>query len=69
MSRAKTVTRTRRDFFKGIAVLGGAATVAAVSGQAASEPAPARSAADADSGSKRYRVTPHVAEYYKKARF
>jgi len=67
MSTAKTVTRTRRDFFKGIAVLGGAATVAAVSGQAASEPAPARSAPEADS--KRYRVTPHVAEYYKKARF
>jgi len=68
MSKAKTVTRTRRDFFKGIAVLGGAATVAAVSGQAVSAvSAPVR--VKPDSGSRRYRVTPHVEEYYKKARF
>lgn len=67
--RRKVADSSRRNFLKGVAVAGGAAAVTAG----------ARAAVEADtdtdeeqsqaSASRGYRVTPHIAKYYEKARF
>ena len=56
---------SRRSFLRGLAVMGGVTAVAASTGAdvVESAPQPARSAKP-----KGYRVTPHVAKYYDKAR-
>lgn len=68
--KAKPATSNRREFLKGVAVMGGTAALALVSQAQASEVAPDVAKQDvATPESKGYRVTPHVAEYYNKARF
>lgn len=60
---------SRRGFLKSAAVAGGAAGVATLGSQMsanADEQAPAEKAA---TPSKGYRETPHIREYYAKARF
>lgn len=56
---------SRRSFLRGLAVMGGVTAVAASTGAEVVEPTskPAPSAKP-----KGYRVTPHVAKYYDKAR-
>lgn len=66
--RSKEESAGRRDFLKGVAAAGGAAAAVAAGGAVAapdSEP----TAAPEVRGTKGYRVTPHIAEYYEKARF
>ncbi len=66
MSSEQGKTKTsRRAFLRDLAAMGGVAAVAttAVSGQATAGSAAPRTAP------KGYRVTPHVAKYYDKARF
>ena len=69
--RSKPVKKSRRDFLlQGAAVAGGAATLALVGRTGASEPqthAVERNASKP--ASKGYHVTPHIQEYYDKARF
>ena len=60
---------SRRGFLKSAAVAGGAAGAATLGAQVPAnvdEPAPAEKAA---TPSKGYRETPHIREYYAKARF
>ncbi len=57
----------RRDFLKGMAVLGGGAAIAVSTG-ARAEPPELPGTADAPPG-KGYQETAHVREYYDKARF
>jgi hypothetical protein len=67
MSRDTGISKTsRRAFLRDMAAMGGAAAVAASAGARAEKPvdAPAPAAA----APKGYRVTPHVAKYYDKAR-
>lgn len=67
MSRDTGISKTsRRAFLRDVAAMGGAAAVAASAGANAQLPAsvPAPAAAEP----KGYRVTPHVAKYYDKAR-
>jgi nitrous oxide reductase len=68
MSRNEGTAKTsRRAFLRDAAAVGGIAAVAAGSGAAAAQvsaAAPARS----EARPKGYRVTPHVAKYYEKAR-
>lgn len=68
MSR-ETGTRdnSRRSFLRGLAVMGGVTAVAATSG--AASVAPDTGASQEPAKPKGYRVTPHVAKYYDKARF
>jgi len=58
-------SRSRREFLKELVAAGGATAVAAVSGQALAE-SPGKPAAR--SGSRGYRLTPHISTYYQKAR-
>lgn len=55
----------RRNFLRGLAVMGGVTAVAASAGADVTETAPQAAPAAAPEG---YRVTPHVAKYYDKAR-
>jgi nitrous oxide reductase len=57
----------RRKFLRGVAAAGGIAAVAGTAGEALAAQ-PARQAPEAQRP-KTYRVTPHVAKYYDKARF
>lgn len=60
---------SRRGFLKSAAVVGGAATATALGSQVQAgveDPAPS---AKELSSPKGYRETPHIREYYKKARF
>jgi len=57
----------RRNFLRGLAVMGGVTAVAASSGAGGSSPEAAVRQEPAEP--KGYRVTPHVAKYYDKARF
>ena len=68
MSR-ETGTRneSRRSFLRGLAVMGGVTAVAASAG--AETVAPGAEAQAQPGKSQGYRVTPHVAKYYDKARF
>ncbi len=66
----KGVSMNRRGFLKGAAMVGGAAAVSTLSqgvtadAQSVDKPAPA--SGDKPQG---YRMTPHIREYYEKARF
>jgi hypothetical protein len=56
---------SRRDFLRGLAVVGGVTAVASSTGaDEVVAPAPK----EAPAAAKGYRVTPHVAKYYEKAR-
>jgi len=68
MSR-ETGTRdsSRRSFLRGLAVMGGATAVAASTG--AETLAPGVDTKKQPDKPQGYRVTPHVAKYYDKARF
>jgi hypothetical protein len=63
--RAQAILERRRGFLKGVAVAGGAATVAVAAGVIAAEPQEARPEQDAAGAG--YRVTPHISAYYKTA--
>lgn len=67
---SKSENLSRRGFLKNAAVAGGAATVSALTPpvQAGVE-RQLRTEAKEASPSKGYRETPHVREYYEKARF
>lgn len=63
---------SRRSFLKGAAVAGGVAAVSVVGPQvqAAVETQPrARTGEEETASPKGYRETPHILEYYEKARF
>jgi nitrous oxide reductase len=67
--RSRVARAGRRNFLKGVALTGTAAAVAAATGSALAG-TPAETGAKQPAGAKRgYRVTPHIAEYYEKARF
>lgn len=69
--KQKGVSMNRRGFLKGAAIVGGAAAVSTLSQgvtadtQIVEKPA----AKTADDEPKGYRMTPHIREYYEKARF
>ena len=69
--KAKPAARSRREFLKGVAVMGGTATLAVVTKAQAAEEAPvkAQGASPEAPANKGYHVTPHIADYYDKARF
>lgn len=60
------VTTSRRGFLRSLAVMGG--TAAVVASASADIAKPAAEAAAATGKPAGYRVTPHVAKYYDKAR-
>lgn len=67
MSRNEgTANTSRRAFLRDVAAAGGIAAVAASATAGAARPAAV--AAPAEARPKGYRVTPHVAKYYDKAR-
>ena len=60
----------RRGFLKGLATAGGTAAASGLISQSANAAVPSAPAEGIDApDSKGYRVTPHVLEYYGKARF
>lgn len=59
----------RRSLLKGFAVAGTAATAAAAGAATIVQPQDTPSAPTATAETKGYRLTPHVEEYYRKARF
>lgn len=67
----KRTSKKRRDFLKGALIGSGAAVVAIASGGAIAAPEDKEDSVTAQpkAGPQGYRVTPHVAEYYKKAQF
>jgi hypothetical protein len=68
--KAKPATRSRREFLKGVAVMGGTATLAVVTKAHAADAPPQTPGAKLEATeSKGYHVTPHIADYYGKARF
>lgn len=60
---------SRREFLQGAVLAGGAATVAASAGAALLEPSPPAPAEAATAPAQGYRLTPHIRQYYEKARF
>jgi len=62
-----TRDNSRRSFLRGLAVMGGVTAVAASTG--AETVAPGVEAQKQPGKAQGYRVTPHVAKYYDKARF
>lgn len=60
---------SRRGFLKNAAVLGGAATATALGSQVQAGVEGQAPAAKEVTPPKGYRETPHIREYYKKARF
>jgi len=58
---------SRRRFLRSLAVMGGVTAVAAAAGTAGAKPA--AGPAPGKTAPQGYRVTPHVAKYYDKARF
>lgn len=68
--RPETVRPSRRTFLKGVVAAGGTASVLAAGSAAVAEVEQAPVADNtAKAQAKGYRLTPHIAEYYKKARF
>ena len=60
----------RRGFLKGLATAGGTVAASGLINQSANAAAPTESGEGAEPPeSKGYRATPHVLEYYEKARF
>ncbi len=68
--KTQTARPSRRRFLKGVVAAGGTASVlaAATSAVAEVEQAPASEKA-ATASTTGYRLTPHIAKYYQKARF
>lgn len=66
--RSKPVKRSRREFLKGAAVVGGAAAVAVVAKGGAADVQDAQKVAVAPAKAKGYHVTPHIRAYYETAR-
>jgi nitrous oxide reductase len=65
----KLLEKGRREFLKGAAVVGGAATLAVVArGGAAAVQEDAKDVAQAPEASKGYHETPHIRTYYELAR-
>lgn len=60
---------SRRAFLKSAAVAGGAATVTTLGSQVQASVEDGSPAEKQTSPSKGYRETPHIREYYEKARF
>lgn len=67
--RPKAVQSSRREFLKGAAVVGGAATLAVVAQGATAAEAPRVEQAMTPEMPKGYHLTPHIEQYYEKARF
>lgn len=68
-SKGKGDTMTRRGFLRNSALIGGAAAAGSLVGQASAgveQPTRARSGTGRKQG---YHETPHIREYYDKARF
>lgn len=68
MSKKSKTVSSRREFLKGAAVMGGAATLAVVAKGAAAS-APEETPVTTPERPKGYHVTPHIRQYYDKARF
>ena len=69
MNKTPKVATGRRAFLKRAAVAGGAATVAVAGVAAVADAAPEfADKAASEQGSKGYRMTPHIAAYYRSAR-
>ncbi len=69
-NRSKPLTESRRDFLrKGVAVVGGAATLAVAGSGGANERATEEVEQGSQPSQKGYHVTPHIRDYYEKARF
>ena len=69
MNKTPKVTTGRRAFLKRAAVAGGAATVAVAGGAAVADIAPeSPDKAAPEQSSRGYRMTPHIAAYYRSAR-
>lgn len=66
--KSKAVRSSRREFLKGAAVMSGAATLAVVAKGAAAK-APEEAPVTTPERPKGYHVTPHIQQYYDKARF
>ncbi len=67
-TRSRSETKGRRAFLKQLAAVGGATATVAVAGRAVAAPG-IEPAEVAKPEAKGYRLTPHVATYYDKARF
>jgi len=60
----------RRSFLKGVAAAGGAVAASTVMTETANAAVPGEPAVDdANEKAQGYHVTPHILEYYEKARF
>ncbi len=66
--KAKPLKSSRREFLRGAAVVGGAATLAVVARGGAAEVQSTNEVAAAPEKSKGYHVTPHIRAYYEKLR-
>jgi len=60
---------SRRGFLKGAAMVSGAAAATALTAVATAGPEASTEVPKQDEGSQGYHVTPHILEYYEKARF
>lgn len=67
--KSKSVESGRRGFLKGVVVAGSAAAVTAVSTTSATAAQKKEGPASAGAETTGYRETPHILEYYEKARF
>ena len=67
--RSRVARAGRRDFLKGVVLTGTAAAVAAATGTALAGTPTAPGAKHSPAAKRGYHVTPHIAEYYQKARF
>lgn len=69
--KTKGAAVSRRGFLKGVAATGGAVAASAVVSETANSAVPPESKAEqgAQDTHKGYHVTPHILDYYEKARF
>ncbi len=69
--KKKSAAVSRRSFLKGVAATGGAVAVTAVVAESANSDSSPGSMQDqaAQETTKGYHVTPHILNYYEKARF
>ena len=67
--RSKALREGRRRFLKGVALASGAAGAALASRGAVAQVEPEAEKVKPASKTKGYHETPHIAEYYEKARF
>ncbi len=67
-SKAKPTRTSRREFLKGAAVMGGAAALAVVAREGTAATPDGGQVATPSEKRKGYHVTPHIQQYYDKAR-